>query len=361
MKIGILTYHRTLNYGACLQAVATRVMLEKMGHNVYYIDYWPQYHANMYKTFAWSKFIALPLLGKIWYIDRALKIFRYIGIRRQNFNSFHDKYIIPFCKPLDEDFDIIIYGSDQVWRKQYETKKYNPIYFGDNNLKTKKHVSFSASMGLLPTTEQDKELVKSLVSHIDKIAVREKNLQKLLLELGFSGVSLTIDPTLLLSQSLWDEVLDLKPYEGEKYILVYTVEERNEFDMNEVRKFAKERNCAVKILCGTALKPTKERITTANPIEFVKLIRNAECIFTASFHGLAFSIIYNKEFYASFYSNSNRAKTLLDRLEISERLIAPKSKIPLLSKIDYSGVNEKYDMYKSESIDYLERATKTSK
>ena len=48
MKIGILTYHRSHNYGALLQAIATRIVLKKMGHDAYYIDYWPDYHRRMY-------------------------------------------------------------------------------------------------------------------------------------------------------------------------------------------------------------------------------------------------------------------------------------------------------------------------
>ena len=51
MKIGILTYHRSHNYGALLQAIATRIVLKKMGHDAYYIDYWPDYHRRMYAMF----------------------------------------------------------------------------------------------------------------------------------------------------------------------------------------------------------------------------------------------------------------------------------------------------------------------
>ena len=52
MKIGILTYHRSHNYGALLQAIALRHKLEQLGHEVYFIDYWPQYHQQIYKLFS---------------------------------------------------------------------------------------------------------------------------------------------------------------------------------------------------------------------------------------------------------------------------------------------------------------------
>ena len=51
MKIGIVTYHRTNNYGAVMQALATRFVLEDMGHEAYYVDYWPEYHKEMYQVF----------------------------------------------------------------------------------------------------------------------------------------------------------------------------------------------------------------------------------------------------------------------------------------------------------------------
>ena len=61
MKIGILTYHRANNYGACLQAIATRLVLEGMGHEVYYVDYWPDYHANTYKVFSFANLKSMNL------------------------------------------------------------------------------------------------------------------------------------------------------------------------------------------------------------------------------------------------------------------------------------------------------------
>ena len=48
MKIGIITYHKSHNYGALLQAIALRIKLVQMGHDVYFIDYWPLYHKQLY-------------------------------------------------------------------------------------------------------------------------------------------------------------------------------------------------------------------------------------------------------------------------------------------------------------------------
>ena len=52
MKIGIITYHKSHNYGALLQAIALRIKLVQMGHDVYFIDYWPLYHKQLYDFFS---------------------------------------------------------------------------------------------------------------------------------------------------------------------------------------------------------------------------------------------------------------------------------------------------------------------
>lgn len=353
MKIGILTYHRTLNYGACLQAVATRIVLEKMGHEVYYVDYWPEYHQGKYKVFSWNRFKNLRFLSKCKYLFNTLRYFRTRKIRNASFHSFLNTYILPYCRSIEDEYDAIVYGSDQIWRKQSELKAYNPIYFGKNELRTKKHIAYSASMGILPNNGADKEIVRKLVSHMDKIAVREKDLQALLFELGYKDVSLTLDPTLLLTASEWNKVVPTEPYTGPQYMLVYGID-KHFFNMQKIKAYADSRGCIVKVISGTATKKnTKNFITTAGVEGFLHLLRNAECIFTSSFHGLAFSIIYQKEFFASYPNNSNRAETLLDILGLKERLIKPQGDIPNMRPLDYTIATKNLCNRKKLSLDYL--------
>jgi len=359
MKIGILTYHRTLNYGACLQAVATRVVLEKMGHKVYYVDYWPKYHQGKYKIFSWKVFIPLPFKRKIRYVWGAIKHRKYIIRRANNFATFHNQYIIPFCKPLSETYDVVVYGSDQIWRKQKETKAYNPIYFGGRSIKAKKHISYAASMGSLPETEQDRSQVRELVSNFDKISVRENSLKNLLSELGIQNVTQSLDPTLLLSAREWNRIIPTPDYHGPKYVLVYGIGTVS-FEMDEVKQYAQENKCIVKLLQsnGTAT-DTETLITTAAPDTFIYLVKNAECIFTSSFHGLAFSIIYQKEFFASFTQKKvSRAQSLLTTLGLKDRLLYPHTKIPSCKDINYKKVESLLQDMRIESMRYLTDNTK---
>ncbi len=351
MKIGIVTYHRTNNYGAVMQSLATRFVLEGMGHEVYYVDYWPDYHRKHYKCFSFRAFIkSLFSLNVLGY----LKVYVWKKRRFDNFEVFFEKFIYPYCRPIDDTYDVVIYGSDQIWRKQKALGSYNPFYFGDNNIKTKQNISYAASMGILPDNDADKAKVKKLVSHLDRISVREEGLRQLLLSLGFENVSLSLDPTLLLTSMEWNKFLPTETYSGQRYALVYIMGP-NAFDMNEVKKFTDSNGLKLIVLRGYATtKETDTNITSAGPYEFIRLIKNAEYVFSTSFHGLAFSIIYEKEFLTSFMSNSGRAESLLNQLGIKGRLLPPKSHIPQdLPPIDYNTVRSKLETYRKEAFDFL--------
>lgn len=354
MKIGILTYHRTLNYGACLQAVATRIVLEKMGHEVYYVDYWPEYHRLNYSAFSFAKLKYISLLGGIKYLLDSMRFYKYRKQRIDSFEEFFQEFIYPYCKSVNESFDVIVYGSDQIWRKQGALNAYNPVYFGINNFKAKKHVAYAGSMGNLPTSESDFTRIKSFMNHMDKISVRERDLQDMLHRMGYNNVPLVVDPTLLLTKAEWDSLnISTGKWTDKKYMLLYGIGS-NDFSLQNVQKYASSRNCELIILKGVPnQRNTNNILTTSSPESFIDLIKNAECIFTSSFHGLAFSIIYEKEFYASFSSNSNRAVTLLERIDLKDRLIAPNAEIPFLSKIQYNAVKEKLEKLRVLSVEYL--------
>ncbi len=206
MKIGILTYHRSHNYGALLQSIATRVVLEGMGHEVYYVDYWPGYHHRKYARINYKRVFNPHLRGVVRYVRDVLWAWDCKTRRINNMKAFIKEYIKPYCKSLDDHYDVIVYGSDQIWRKQPEGVGYNPMYFGKNKLACRRHVSYAASMGVLPNNKHDMDTVRELVSNIDRISVRELDLRDFLMGMGFKDISVCLDPTLLLTSSQWDDV-----------------------------------------------------------------------------------------------------------------------------------------------------------
>lgn len=351
-KIGILTYHRAYNYGALLQAFALRSFLQAAGHDVSFIDYWPEYHKKMYALFSFSKLRNRTFKSRLFYIWDS--IIHYSA--RKKFYTKIQKNVDDLITPhtsLDKNYDVIIYGSDQIWRKQPFVNAYNPVYFGKNSFTAKKHIAYAASMGKLPSNDIDRQSIKKLIANLDAISVREKDLQDLLTELGIDA-KLVLDPTLLLPTENWNALIPPTTSPQKKYIMFFEIV-RKSFNLEEVKHFAKSHNLPIRILYNDVRRIDSKIPTEAvDLIEFLECTRNAEFIFTSSFHALVFSILFHKQFYACFKSNEGRAKTLLRSLGLESRLLKFGDPIPLSPPpIDYTEVERKLRLLREQSIDFL--------
>lgn len=360
MKIGILTYHRSHNYGALLQAVALREVLMRQGAQVFYVDYWPEYHKDMYRLFNQGNFWSVGTYQKIKYlISLALRSDK-ILLRRKRFSSFIAKYIQPYCRPLSSEMDYIVFGSDQIWRKQSGLgDKLNPVYFGEWDFGKAQLVSYAASMGIIKLNDSDRSDIKRWLNSFKGVSVREESLKKELENIGIKDVSLTLDPTLLLNKEEWVKILSIKDKDSEKqpYVVVYDLM-RGSFAMEAIKKFATDHGYEVRVLTGSVegYMPQKGYAKTAGPKEMVKIIAQSECVFTSSFHGLVFSIIFNKPFYAAFKQNAGRAESLLSIIGHQERLLSSGiSVIPNLKEIDYDKVNERLGNLREHSLNFIKR------
>lgn len=360
MKIGILTYHRSHNYGALLQAIALRKVLADWGHNVTFIDYWPDYHRHMYSLFSFYAMMEQDTLRrKVSYIKNCLLYYNSHKERKQNFNIFIADYILPYTSSVDESYDLIIHGSDQVWRKQPEIHTYNPFYFGKHDIKAMRKITYAASMGILPDSKAEKGVVKELLSHLDEISVRETDLKRLVESLGYT-CSQHLDPTLLLTGNEWKNMINIHPSNINRYVIFYNLLEKS-FDIEQIRLFAKEKGLKLITLYGDVVKRNGDsEITIAGPTDFLSLIMGAEYVFTSSYHGLVFSLLFQKQFYAAFNKNANRAASLLSQLGIAERLLPPMSKIPRdMPNINYDKVSHSMQVVRMDSLDYLRDKTET--
>ena len=357
MKIGIVTYHRSHNYGALLQAIALRKTMADSGNEVYFIDYWPDYHIKMYSTFRLSYLRRKKGIQKK--IDYILS-YNHRKRRHDNFMKFISEYIQPFTAQKEEQFDLVIYGSDQIWRKQVSTGLYDPIYFGAKEICSKYKASYAASMGTIVNDKKDKAYLKHLISNLDNISVREEDLKVFIEELGFLKVRVDLDPTLLLPKEKWEGLLHIDNNSNKEYLLFYDLLP-DSFNQCEVIRFAESLNLEIRTIYGYARKKEDTyNISNANPRDFVSLISGAKFIITSSYHGLVFSIIFHKQFFASFSSNEGRAKSLLKTLNIDDRLIAPMAKFPRsYNEIDYTSVNNLLDITRFDSLSYLKSITKS--
>ena len=355
MKIGILTYYRSHNYGAMLQSVALRKVIHEMGHETSFIDYWPQHQKNIYRLFEWENFWRGGIRGRIRYLKSFVKILIPKLMRRRNFNHFYHDHIAPYVSSQKDNYDVIVYGSDQIWRKQGWGYGYNPVYFGKNKLKAFRHISYAASMGNLPSKE-DAPTVLNYLKNLDNISVRENSLSSFLLKHGFNDVVVSLDPTLLLSANVWAEYAGQERLIKEPYLLYYNLLSES-FSEEEITKLAKKMNLhIIRLSVFASSYPSKDNRTTDGPYEFLNLVKNADFVCTSSYHGLVFSILFNRPFFCSFSVNSDRAESLLEKLSLSNRLLPPMSTFPESCDINWNSVMHTVNEAKTNSIAYLKEA-----
>lgn len=364
MKIGILTYHRSHNYGALLQAVALRYFLSSLGHDVFFVDYWPEYHKRMYRIIDIQYIKEHSLVKSLKYLLRESLVLPIKIGRKQKFTKFISKNIDPYCKAESECFDCIIYGSDQIWRKQPGLSyQFNPIYFGEGNLLTNTHISYAASMGEATLEKEDGDKLNKWLSKFKAISVRESSLKKYLDSVGVSDVKLSIDPTLLLDKAEWERLAIEKIYGNNKkhYALFYDLMDGS-FNKKTIREYANKRGLKLITITGSAKSCNYRKNIHAvlNPFEMINYISNAECVFTSSYHGLVFSLIFNKKVFASFRHNSSRAESLLDYVGLRDKiLIEPMAGNIKDINIDYDKCNDSLRLMRRESMKWI-RNTITS-
>lgn len=355
MIIGILTYHRTHNYGALLQAVATRCFLQKLGHEVYYVDYWPDYHRDNYSLFDRTSFKRSGLLKKLSIIYHTMVNYKGKKRRVQTFEPFIAKYIVPYCKPYTEGvhYDVVLYGSDQIWRKQHrDGNKFNSIYFGTNRINADKHITYAASMGKINLSDTDKLFLKDSLKKFDSLMVREDDLCQVLDELGFNDAKVVIDPTLLLSSEDWNNAIPFHKIIPEPYVLLYQLSDS--ISRVHAEEFAKKRNLKLVVLGSKYDYRHPNDITDATPEDFISLIKYADIVLAGSYHGLVFSLNYNKNVYCSFKVNSKRAETILKAVGLEDRMVEANTKLPTIdSLIDWTVINEELNKLRNTSISEL--------
>lgn len=199
--------------------------------------------------------------------------------------------------------DYYIAGSDQVWNPYYEAKEYEFLTFAPKE----KRLSFAASMGVDSIPEGARWYFKRNLSNMKYISVREERAAEIVRELAGRTADVTLDPTLLLDKADWECIVN-KPelYIEDKYICTYFLGEVPE----AVKAFAKEKGLPIYALNSI----NSPELYTLDPAEFLFMIQNASYVLTDSFHAVAFSIKFNKEFYV-FDRKQEGVSSMFSRIE----------------------------------------------
>ena len=368
-KVIILTLPLENNYGGLLQAYALQKVVSDMGYDVFT-------DRNACKNGTWKnlflrfylplRYKQLQLCGKkvITPKIRQAQYQKLIRFTEENIKTvdFFEGKNKPKKKQINQ-YDAFIVGSDQVWRKKYVRVK---SYFLDflNRNENICRIAYAASFGtdnIDEWSDEDKKVCRSLIPKFTAISVREKEGLAILKNQFDTHATLVLDPTLLLTKEIYNKLDGIgKIPRREKMLFCYVL------DLTEDKKILinrlKEEYELEQVLF---ISPKMENIDKNLPADFVypsmaewlSGFRDAEYVFTDSFHGTVFSILFNKDFicYANKTRGLSRFESLFESLEINGKLIFNSQDYKKCHpfKIDYTKVNEKLNILRRDSMSFL--------
>lgn len=367
-SIGILTFHRAHNFGAMLQAWALLRYLQNCGYDASVINYVSKDIDHSYEFIPWQitpryqdfKTPDEPMRGiKMFlpFLKKAIIKYPTWWHRRLRFHQFMRNEMGVLGPGLSEaqlhnlKFDAIICGSDQIWVTQ------EPAYYAAFETSAKK-IAYAPSIGNRTFPIDMHKIIYSWVMDFDVLSAREKYLADYMSSIfGIPAPQVTLDPTLLLSAEDYYALLPAhKP--NPPYVFCYCVLE-NDTMVALATEQAHKLGCQL-IVERTWLRDDVDdfQVQSANagPKEFLGLIANAQYVFSNSFHGTVFSILFHKQFYSVYEDGQNsRIDNLLVITNLQERHIT--NSLPVEGMpIDWQLVDQNLDKAKESSKIFLKDA-----
>lgn len=365
MKVVTVTFHYSINYGAVLQCYALQRKIMNMGHDTEVLNYAIDELDRLQHIFKItpSKNIIKRMLS---FIKQGIRyIIHYNKNKDQiqkekKFKEFLKKNIkltkkvkgINDANNYISKIPAVIIGSDQVWNPRI-TYGYDDIYYLKEYNGRK--ISYAASLG---EEKEDSSITNEyydLISQFDYISVRE-NSGKLFLEKKIGNdIEVNIDPAFLLKKNDYCNIA--KNIKEKDYVLVYSVEENEKF-IKIVNRMSNELNIDFIVLNKDSRYNKSIKYYNAGVDDFLGLIKNAQYVLTNSFHGVAFSIIFEKKFWVYPHSKRpERVANLLTKLEISNRIINENFCVKdMTGNLNYKEINKKIEQEVNKSEKYLKRA-----
>lgn len=353
MKVSINTFYQDLHAGAVLQAYALTESLKRLGHDPEILAYArPLPHGSSVT----KKQRIMALVTRRKKTSRHFAEFRTRFVRESErvYSSFDEIVANP---PLA---DAYICGSDQIWNPRLlSNNRFDPAYFLQYGPSDKPRISYAASFGgYRPGTEQE-ELLRTYLSTFSAISVREPNAQQILTRILGRPVTLTLDPTLLVSD--YSELLE-NTAEAGRYILLYSLQ-----NTAEIRHAARDVATYYRLpiwSSGGPLLPWKvmgRRVETRSPQQWINLVNSAAAVVTNSFHGLVFSLLLKKRVILSPLSGevslrNDRMIHLCNALGVTDEVMTNDVSGTIRKEINWELVNRRLAEYRKSSLDFLRQA-----
>ena len=324
-KIASITFHWAANYGAVLQAFALQKFLKKKSFDTEIIDYVP------FRTWIISCLISIKerdysFFKKLWNFRKFKKENLVISKKRY----FNNKSLFKCAN----DYSAVICGSDQIWNKAFTTRaegKPTLSYFLNFACKNTRRISYATSFGATEIDKKTIDIFKGELQKFSAISVRENTAVEILSNIGIES-KVVVDPTLLLKEKDYSELLNNKKYDDKFDVLTYIIHS-NQTQANKINDYLVEKYDGSNYI-----------IKDCDIYEWLQRIKNSKIVVTNSFHGTVFSLIFHKPFITVAIPGSG----------MNDRLTTVLNATGLGSRFLYDFDNEKIDKLIEEDIDWLE-------
>lgn len=329
-KINLLTLHYADNNGSVLQAYATCKILRDMGHEVTVINL--QNRSNIIKRYNHpSNWIDIPRYLRFWIFRR-----RYLSPMTKIMFDIQSE-LIPTC-------DYTVVGSDQTWNADFKVVQ-KGTYFLNFVDDTCSKISLSSSFGKASwdASPEFTEYVKKQLARFSAISVRERSGVDICNTYFNRSAEHLLDPTLALGD--FSELLDMTPrIENEIRCFLF----KSEYSLDVIDFVStKEKLPVCKLNRKGRKNYRKSDYWNSSPVKWMRLIRDAKIWISDSFHGIAFGILFKKQFIALCNDERKleRVHSLLSLLELQDKLVyslddLKKRYSEIMTPIDYDRVAE---------------------
>ena len=392
LRVGIIThYHGSTNYGGTLQAYALCAALEKKGCCPSQIKLSCELTITAKARFlkilkespkkailavlksCFRKMFIIPFSKK-----RHNQFVEILKTRKEIFERFRNDNVSQsdFVYNLDNIqqtlgiYDAFITGSDQVWHPL----ACNSAYLLDFVPEGKPKFSYAASLSTNHLNQTVQTKIQESLMNYTGISVREAEAIELLKPISPMPPVCSLDPTLLLSQSDWDSIASNRIV-NEPYVFCFFLGSGNK-QLRIARAYAKKHHLKLVIIPFLSGKYTAGKtrhsdivLKSASPQDFISLIKHCDVIFTDSFHAVAFSAIYKKEFFVFPRNGSKEMSTRIENItnlfQTRERFLDSTKKrnlqyVEKCFKLKYNDLS-KYELALQQSIQYLDDIIEKSK
>ncbi|SDU82066.1 polysaccharide pyruvyl transferase family protein [Jiangella alkaliphila] len=391
MKVGIITLPLNVNYGGIVQAFALKRVLERQGHDVWFIDRdgWPRFPATKKPMGYVDGLRAAYLLRKKLSWRGLRERDDLVRRTRENTRRFVDDHLEQSVALADLDpsgrdgFDALVVGSDQIWRPAYEivtSQSFDNVFFSFAENWDVTRLSYAASFGVdeWELSESQTRRCSELLQRFDAVSVREQSGVALCRDRLGVIAEQVLDPTMLLDPSDYADVMADDAPSGGGRVFTYVLDANEDKDRVvgkvaafvgaevaglEIGRVSERLNYAVRIgLDRTGPGAATWDSIVVPPIEtWLAAFRDASFVVTDSFHGSVFAILFRKPFIV--YANGNRGltrfKSLLGLFGLEDRLITSSSELSdakLADEIDWVKVDEVLGKERDRSRRFLDAA-----